>query len=559
MDTQFRRKYLALLFLFYLLCYILPLGTRNLAIPDETRYAEIPREMLAGGNWVSPHLDGVRYFEKPVLGYWAQAASIAALGENNFAVRLPSALSVGISACLLYFLAGQGRKQGSTFPEGTAAAAVFLSSFGVWGIGNTAVLDGLFSLLTTATLISLYFATEAPRASRKESVLLAAAGLLCGLAFMTKGFLAFAIPTLVAVPYLLYLRRYSDLLRMGLICGVVSVAVSLPWGIAIHLREPDFWNFFFWNEHIRRFMAHNAQHTQPFWFFFLALLPMALPWTFFLPAAARGLTGCIVEEGPRRRSTVFCLFWLIVPFVFLSLSRGKLATYILPCFPPLALLTMRGLSEGFAGKPGVAVRWGNAANVVLCVAVAVAFLYIQLRGFGKFPLYTHHWKVIMILNALICFLLFFSAVFRADGAGKIIFMTAAAPVFLFVAAHFLIPDVVAGSVMPGNFLEAHRNEITPDTLVISDRDLTAAACWYLKRDDIRVLGSPGELDYGLSWHSGQGKKLDVEEAVDLIRRHPGKVVLVAEARAVRKWEKQLPSPVEEVQSDGLGRWMWIRY
>ncbi len=96
-----QRRYALLLFLFFLLAYILPLGARSLFVPDEVRYAEIPREMIATGDWVVPHLDGVRYFEKPVLGYWVHAGSLLLFGENNFAVRLPSALAVGLSAWLI--------------------------------------------------------------------------------------------------------------------------------------------------------------------------------------------------------------------------------------------------------------------------------------------------------------------------------------------------------------------------------------------------------------------------------------------------------------------------
>jgi 4-amino-4-deoxy-L-arabinose transferase len=100
-DTSNERKSMngkgahAALLLFFLLAYLLPLGARDLVLPDETRYAEIPREMIAGGDWIVPRLNGLRYFEKPVLGDWVHAAGQLVFGENNFAVRLPSAPAVG--------------------------------------------------------------------------------------------------------------------------------------------------------------------------------------------------------------------------------------------------------------------------------------------------------------------------------------------------------------------------------------------------------------------------------------------------------------------------------
>ncbi len=102
-------RYQLLLTALFLAIYILPLGVRPLIIPDEARYAEIPREMVATGNWVVPHFNGLRYFEKPVFGYWTHAISIRLFGENNFAVRLPAPMSVGLSALLLFFLLDRAR------------------------------------------------------------------------------------------------------------------------------------------------------------------------------------------------------------------------------------------------------------------------------------------------------------------------------------------------------------------------------------------------------------------------------------------------------------------
>ena len=92
------------LIVLFLLLYILPLGVRPIVIPDEARYCEIPREMLVSGDWVVPRLNGLRYFEKPVLGYWVTAASMALFGQNPFAARLPSAAATGLSALLLFLL-----------------------------------------------------------------------------------------------------------------------------------------------------------------------------------------------------------------------------------------------------------------------------------------------------------------------------------------------------------------------------------------------------------------------------------------------------------------------
>ena len=97
-SAEDSKRYIALVLAFFLIAYLFPLGFRDLLVPDETRYAEIPREMITTSDWGIPHLDGLRYFEKPPLGYWMHAGSLLVFGENNFAVRLPSAVAIGLTA-----------------------------------------------------------------------------------------------------------------------------------------------------------------------------------------------------------------------------------------------------------------------------------------------------------------------------------------------------------------------------------------------------------------------------------------------------------------------------
>ncbi|WP_162874142.1 phospholipid carrier-dependent glycosyltransferase, partial [Pseudomonas viridiflava] len=95
----------------------------------------------------------------------------------------------------------------------------------------------------------------------------AALGLACGMGFMTKGFLAWALPVLITVPYMLWQKRFVELIRYGLLAVIVAIGVCLPWVLAVHAQEPDYWRFFFWHEHVRRFAGEDAQHAQPVWFY----------------------------------------------------------------------------------------------------------------------------------------------------------------------------------------------------------------------------------------------------------------------------------------------------
>ena len=542
----------------FLILYILPLGARDLLVPDETRYGEIPREMIADGNWVVPHLDGVRYFEKPVLGYWVHAASLLIFGENNFAVRLPSAMAVGLSAWLIYMLAGRAcRNEDDDHNRVPVLAALtFLTCFEIFGVGNIAVLDSLFSFFVTAAITAFYFATEAPPGTAREKRLLLLAGAACGLAFLTKGFLAFALPVLVLSPYLIWQRRHRDLWRMGWLPLLTAVLVVLPWSILIHLREPDFWIFFFWNEHVRRFMTDGAQHKESFWFFFIAVPGMFMPWSFLVPAAVAGLREPLKNQGPQGQLIRLSICWLVLPFLFFSVAKGKLLTYILPCFPALAILLAVGLSGTLKQGRKKLCQWGIAGIGGLFTLILLAFAYVQIFGFQGFRPYTHPWKALMAANGLVFAILFCFWAFKSRPNMNKVLLFGLSPLFLFFIAHFIMPDQTLEEKAPGRLLERYRQGIGPDTVIISDEDTLRAACWYLKRSDVFVLVNGGELDYGLACPDADGRLLHLDAFSGLIDRNRGKMLLVARQKSVKRWKDQLPKPVLEDDSGPDGYVIW---
>lgn len=552
-------KYFITASVFYLLCYILPLGARGLMVPDETRYAEIPREMIAGGDWVVPHLNGARYFEKPALGYWVHAGSILLLGENNFAVRLPSAMAVGLSALLIYLVVCRAACNGDNELKrrGILASLIFLTCIEVFAVGNIAVLDSLFSFFLTATISAFYFATETPPGSAREKRFLLLSGVSCGLAFLTKGFLAVAVPVIVLTPYLAWQRRWRDLWRMSWLPVLTAVLVALPWSISIHLREPDFWRYFFWNEHVRRFMADSAQHKQSLCFFLLAAPALFMPWTFMIPASAAGIRKTSADKGPQGRLIRLSICWLVLPFLFFSVSNGKLVTYILPCFPPFAVLMAFGLfhAQPEGGKTKL-IQWGVAGFGILFSLLLVAFLIVQLFGYEGFRPYSQPWKALMVVNALVFGILFCFWAFRSRETITKVVLFGLSPFLLFLAVHFILPDLTIEKKTPGILLERYRQGIGQDMVIISDEDTIRAVCWYLKRGDVYVLGGVGELGYGLAYEEAPGRRLDMGSAARLIDANRGETVLVARAKNIRKWQDRLPKPVFRDDSGPEGYVLW---
>ena len=331
-----RLKPLPVLLLAFVAFYLLPLGLHGLWIPDETRYAQISQEMLQSGNWIAPHFMGIRYFEKPAGGYWLIALGQAVFGQNLFGVRIASALTTGLSVLLAYLIARRLWND----PRKSFACALLYLSFGlVAGQAGYSNLDPLFTLWVNLSLVALWFALDSTT-QRGRLWAWAVVGLACALGFLTKGFLAWVLPVLIALPYMLWQRRLGELLRYGPLAILVAVLVCLPWALAIHLQEPDFWRFFFWNEHIRRFSADNAQHVRPWWFFLPIIAVSCLPWAGLLPSTLR-----TTWQQKRQPAIAFLALWLLLPLGFFSLSNGKLPTYIMPCLLPLALLMGHTLTD----------------------------------------------------------------------------------------------------------------------------------------------------------------------------------------------------------------------
>ncbi|MFE8153689.1 lipid IV(A) 4-amino-4-deoxy-L-arabinosyltransferase [Brenneria goodwinii] len=487
-----------LLFALLILYYLIPLEFRDLWQPDETRYAEISREMLQNGNWVTPHFFGLRYFEKPAAGYWFNTVGQWLFGHNNFAVRIGSVFSTLLSALLVYWL---GRRIYADRALALTASVIFLTALLVYGVGTYSVLDPMLSLWLAAAMCSYWLAAGAVGVKQRVAGYLLL-GLACGMGFMTKGFLALAVPVLAIVPWAIWQRRFRELLVYGPLAVLSAALLSAPWALAVHQQQPDFWRYFFWVEHIQRFAESDAQHKAPFWYYLPVLLVGALPWLALLPGA--------LYQGWRQRADApggrYLLCWAIVAFLFFSIAKGKLPTYILPCFAPLAILMARH-GRTLAGQAGNTLKLNAWINVLFgCAGMAALLLVLAPWGVGGHALYRQH-EMIPLALAVASFAgwALAGALSLKPQRGRWL-AAALCPLALALCVGAAIPQSVRNSKQPQTFVRSIADPLADSRYVLSDNSGVASAiAWTLQRGDIIFYDKQGELKYGLSYPDAQSR------------------------------------------------------
>jgi 4-amino-4-deoxy-L-arabinose transferase-like glycosyltransferase len=317
------------------------LPERPLAHPDEGRYAEISREMVASGDWVTPRLNGFAYLQKPPLQYWATAAAYEAFGVSEWTARLWTALT-GLAAVFLTAFAGH-RLFGS--PAGVLGALALAASpyFVVMSGVNT--LDMGVSLFLSAAVFAYLVSRQAATRAGERGWMMAAWAAMA-LAVLSKGLIGVVLPLGTLLAYALWHRQPGALARLHLLPGLALFgAITAPWFVLAARANPDFLEFFFLHEHFQRFTSTVHNRAGPIWYF-LPILALAVgPW---IVAAGDGVVRAwrARPESGAVSARRFLLFWCAIVFAFFSVSQSKLPAYLLPIVPALALLAGDALAAG---------------------------------------------------------------------------------------------------------------------------------------------------------------------------------------------------------------------
>jgi dolichol-phosphate mannosyltransferase len=338
--------------------------------PEEARYAEIPRQMLAADRWIVPTLHGQDYLDKPPLFYWLLMGSYSLFGVHDWAARL----AAGFIACATIAVTGLWGRRALGPRAGLCAAMVLALTPEFIYRGRMLTPNGLLALCTTLALTAGHIARLTPRLNRRWWLL---AGLATGLGFLTKGpvALALVVPPLAVVGWLD--RRLA---RVGLwwfgFLGA-ALAIAAPWFVAVAIRCPEFLGYFFWFHNVVRFAA-PFDHAKPIWTYLPQLALGLLPWAVLLVPLAAWLRR---PHAHRPGALGFALLAFVSGLVFFSLCGSKRPVYLVPLLPPLALVfgcTLDRLMPRMAPAWSCVVRHRSA--IAWRVAVLGLFAVITLGG-----------------------------------------------------------------------------------------------------------------------------------------------------------------------------------
>ena len=379
------RRAVALFFLSIAIVYYSALGTIPLLEPDEGRYAEIPREMLAKGDFVTPRLNGVAYLEKPPLFYWGNALSMAVLGETEFAARFFTA-TVSIGGVLLTWWMGASLAGWRT---GLFSAMVLSTCLYHYFVGRLNTIDMTLAVTMVLAVFPAYLYLSGKR-ERRRYLHLSYAG--AALAFLAKGLIGIVFPAAILLLWILLSRRHRDIGKAISLPGIVLfLAIALPWVILVQRANPDFLWFFFVQEHFLRYATKMHSRYQPFWFFLPIVVGGLLPWLAFGRRAAMAIrasaAGYFAAEDRR-----FLLCWVFFVLLFFSFSKSKLITYVAPLFPPLAVLFGRAL-DLWADREDGRVR----CRFPLALAAVMAAGILAFPPFTRYPIEAGRWALLCAL------------------------------------------------------------------------------------------------------------------------------------------------------------------
>ena len=480
-----------ILILLYAVLWFGTLNYRHLIPSDEGRYAEISREMLVTGDWVTPRYNGYKYFEKPPLQIWATATTFNLFGVGDWQARLWTALT-GFLAIL--FIGFTGARIYSA--RAGWIAALVLASSPMWVIGgHINSLDMGLSAFLVAALCSLLLAQTSPLKSNTRHWMWACWAFM-GLATLSKGVIGLAIPGMVFVVYSITAWDWKIWKRLYIFSGtILFLAITAPWFVLVAQRNPEFLEFFFIHEHLQRFTQTAHSRTGPIYFFIPLLILGFLPWVAQIP----GAVGKAWQERNRQFSSGWLLTcWFVVILGFFSLSQSKLPGYIIPIFPALALLVGNRLDSNLGFSNTLKFPWKLQTGFFALLGVVGFFFLDQVSKQARpdeieaYAQYTY-WIMVSLITLIIFSL---SALIQSKRNGLRSITSFACGFFLCTIIAGTGHETLGRAVSGIDLVEKVKASIPEKVNFYSVRILDHTVPFYLGKTMVMVE-FPDELEFGV--------------------------------------------------------------
>lgn len=465
------------------------LGDRPLFVPDEGRYAEIAREMVASHNWITPTLNGIEYFEKPILFYWLGAIAIKIGGVTIGSVRSINAI-IGLLGCLMTYGVARHCYDRRT---GLLAAGILATSLLYFVMSHMVSLDLPVTVFNSATLFSFLLAFEASTARATRAWLYSAA-TAAALAVLTKGLIGLAFPGLIVLTFVTLTRGWSRLWQLPLFSALlVFFVIATPWHVLVNREHPEFFYFYFIEQQFLRYTSKDIGHYQPVWFFIPTLLAGFFPWVVFLPQTLKTIAASCWRAPKANRANTFFLIWVVLIFVFFSFSKSKLIPYILPIFPALAILTAHVIADTLTSTQHKTLHLSLWVLAALALALLIAIKHVLPQAALAHSLAAEHTLSMACIYLLIgCLSTLFLIDFKPNLAlGALVISSAA---FSFVAFS-AFKDLDTRTVQPlANTLIPI---LKPENDVITYNQYYQDLPFYLQRR-VSILNWRNEMSYGMA-------------------------------------------------------------
>lgn len=456
--------------------FFIGLGSRPLNTPDEARYCEIPFEMVTSGNYLTPHLDHLLYFEKPPLFYWIQTLALHTHHLNEWVLRLPTML-LALIGCLVIYTLGCSIYDRKT---GLYSAFILGTSFLYFAMAHIITIDMTFTTVLTLCLSCLLFALQ-----RDKRYGWMGAYIFAGAAVLTKGLVGILLPGAIFFAWIAILNQWAVLKRCHLRLGLILfLIVTLPWHLLMQRANPDFFNFYIINQQFLRFFTMSAGRYQPAWFFFAVLGLGLFPWIIFFPQSC--ISACPFHWKDRKRyaTEIFLLLWSVIIFTFFSLSKSKLIPYILPTFPPIALL----IGRYFSSLKQVS-RASRLSLIFISFLFSIALVYSYHVGALPPTIFSN----LVILVLILC--IGSVSVFSLTQQKSIIFVLLVGFAASFnLGLLYAAPKVMTDSIKP--LILASQPWIRPDTTVVVYGHYYQDVPFYLKQP-VKIVNWENELSFGM--------------------------------------------------------------